>query len=454
MHSVTRARLPNGLRVVTVRRPHLHQSFVSAFIEVGTRHEAPAQNGLSHLLEHMLFRGTREHPSAWALNDAIERVGGRLGAATHGDYTRFDLGVPPEAVTEGCRLLGSLLTQPAFSQLEVEKSIVREEVLEDLDEKLRLANPDLLFRRMVFGKHPLGQPLTGTLRNLERFTLAHLRQHLARHYRAGNMVVAVCSPLPHARMQSALSRAFRDLPMGTAPRPRPLRLAQQRARIRYERTVGAQSSLRLGFVTPGGERSPSALPVEVLLRVLDDGMSTRLHRRICDELGLAYEVHAAVELFSDLGLMDVSANVAHSSVPRLVDEVLQMLRDLAARGPSRDELAKTQHRFVCDLGALDDDASALAELYGTSALWERPVDLAAQRAAVERLRPEDLRRTARTVLLPERLNLLLVGQLDAHARRKLSAALARYRRGFVRESRVLPLVTRSRVAAVAMAAAG
>src|SRR6476646_10570390 len=98
MHSVARITLPHGLQVVTIQRPHLHRSVVSTYVDVGSRNETPSTSGLSHFLEHMLFRGTTRYPTAFALNDAIERLGGTLAAATHGDYTLFDMGVPPEAV--------------------------------------------------------------------------------------------------------------------------------------------------------------------------------------------------------------------------------------------------------------------------------------------------------------------------------------------------------------------
>src|SRR5262245_3849482 len=121
MHTAAFEQLGNGLRVVSVRRPHIHRAVISAYAEVGSRHETPRTNGLSHFVEHMLFRGTARHPSAQAVNQAIESLGGSLAAATHGDYTRFDLTVPPEALDQGCAILGEIFTDPVFSQIDVEK---------------------------------------------------------------------------------------------------------------------------------------------------------------------------------------------------------------------------------------------------------------------------------------------------------------------------------------------
>jgi predicted Zn-dependent peptidase len=427
MHSVARITLPHGLQVVTIQRPHLHRSVVSTYVDVGSRNETPSTNGLSHFLEHMLFRGTTRYPSAFALNDAIERLGGTLAAATHGDYTLFDMGVPPEAVESACALLGSIFTKPVFSQIDAEKGIVREEILETLDDDLCEANADNLSRMQVFGNHPLGYPITGTLANIERFRERDLRVHLARYYRGGNMVVSVCSPLPHRTVQRAIERGFAELPAGHAIPARAAMVTQQRARIRMHQIAGAQTIVRLAFPTPGSD-SPIARAVEVLMRVLDDGMSTRLHRRICDELGLAYEVSAGAELFRDVGVMDVASSVAHGSVGRLTSEVLAMLGDLATDGPSRTELQKAQHRFAFDLAAMDDDPRGLADYYATGALWGRVHDIAHRRREVLALTTDDLRRAARLVFTPSRVNITTVGSGSREVRRGIDAALRSFRR--------------------------
>lgn len=426
MHRVAYDRLPNGLRVVAIQRPHLHRSVVSAYVEAGSRHESPRTNGLSHFLEHMLFRGTESHPTAYALNDAIERLGGSLGAATHGDYTVFDLTVPPEALAAGCAVLGTMLTRPVFSQIEVEKGIVREEILEDLDDDHRDVNADNRVRRMVFGAHPLGYPITGTLENVERFTQVDLRRHMDRHYRAGSMVVSVCSPLPASRVVKMVARGFRALPSGQGPAARRAKIRQRRGRIQQLSSVGSQTCVRVAFPSPGEETS-MAPAIELLMRVLDDGMSARLHRRICDELGLAYEVSAGVELFRDVGVADVAATVGHGSVSRLVSEVLVTLGDLAVDGPSRDELEKVKQRYAFDLCALDDDAQGLADHYGAAALWNERADLEQRRAQVLALAPADVRRAAQVLFTPMRLNIAVIGTVSDSARDELSLAVRRFR---------------------------
>jgi len=180
-HMVHRAGLPNGLRVIVVPQPHLHSASVAVLVKVGARHENTRDNGVSHLLEHMLFRGSARYPSAYALNRAIEELGGTLHGATHADFTLFEVTLPPTNVASGISILGELFKHPNFSDLGVEKRIVREEILEYLDEEGREVDPDNLSRELMFGTHPLGMTITGSLDNLEMLGEPELRAHMQRH---------------------------------------------------------------------------------------------------------------------------------------------------------------------------------------------------------------------------------------------------------------------------------
>jgi predicted Zn-dependent peptidase len=422
MHTVAYRRLDNGLRLVTIHRPHLHSLVLTAMVHVGSRHETRATNGLSHFLEHMLFRGTARHPSAAAFNEAVEDFGASLNAATHGDFTSFVVSAPPTALRDACDALAELLTTPVFSDLAVEKRIVREEILEDLDEDGRDVNADNVVRAQLFGSHPLGYPITGSTHNVARFTVEHLRRHVARHYQGDNMVVALAGPLSHARMEAAAAQAFGIIPAGPATPSPPFAVVQPRARLKAVSHPGSQTAVRLAFPTVGAE-ADDARAVELLLRVLDDGMSTRLHRRICDELGMAYEVSAGVEFFEETGIVDVAASVAKSSIGALVGEVLTLLADLAVAGPSPAEVAKAQRRYAFDLDTLEDDPHSLCDFYGIAELFGRRQSPAERRKEMLALDAERLRAAGRRLFDPARLNVTLVGAADAATLRTTRAAM-------------------------------
>jgi hypothetical protein len=134
--------LGNGLRVVVTPRPTLHRVAVGLFVGVGSRFESEADNGISHFLEHMLYRGTARHPSAHAQNLAFERIGGALSATTHADHTHLAVVAPPSSLAESMQLLGEVVRMPRLGEIDVERRIVREEILDDLDENGRQVDPD------------------------------------------------------------------------------------------------------------------------------------------------------------------------------------------------------------------------------------------------------------------------------------------------------------------------
>ena len=187
-HSV--ATLSSGLRVVVVPRAHLQRAHVALWGRVGSRFETAETNGIGHFLEHMIYRGTIRTPSAHAVNLAFEQLGGDLFASTQVDHGIFSLTLPPESLDEACALFGEVLSEPAFLDIDIERGIVLEEILEDLDDEGRQVNSDNISRALIYGDHPLGFTITGSETQVRSFDETMLRAHHARHYTAHNSVLA------------------------------------------------------------------------------------------------------------------------------------------------------------------------------------------------------------------------------------------------------------------------
>src|SRR5512139_2770579 len=200
--------LANGLAVTTVALPHLHTAVCALFVKVGARFEAPDDNGLSHFVEHMLFRGTERYPTSLALNTAVERLGSTLHAETGRDYTLFQLALEPDHVPAAIEVLGELLTRPRFSDIELERELILEEINEDYDEQGVEINADDIARGLVFEDHPLGQRIIGPRTNVERFSLADVRRHFDTYYGARNANLCVAGPVSHGAVVEAAQRAL------------------------------------------------------------------------------------------------------------------------------------------------------------------------------------------------------------------------------------------------------
>jgi len=181
--------LPNGLQVITVELPHLHSADVAVYLKVGGRNDPAGRTGLSHFLEHMLFRGTADYASSLEIEAAFESLGGGINAATDADSTCYYGRIHPRFAAQGLEILASMLLRPRLEGIELERRIIGEEALEDISQDGDEISPDVVVGRMLWPDHPLGESTVGSLEDIARITEQDLRQHLATWYRPNNAVV-------------------------------------------------------------------------------------------------------------------------------------------------------------------------------------------------------------------------------------------------------------------------
>lgn len=422
--AITAHTLPNGLKVALAPLPHLHSVSVVAAVRVGSRYETRETNGLSHLCEHMLFRGTPSHPSAHAFNLALESLGGTLDASTHTDFTAYRIRLPPATVDTALKVLAEIFDRPLFLGLDVEKNVVREEILESLDEDGQDVDPDDLIHRAVFGDHPLGHKLAGPVENIERFTLDDLRGWHALHHGARNVVVAIAGPFDPSAMLASVTSAFGALSPGERIVPPPFVAPTPGPRLYYVDSAGSQTELRFAVPTVGEQHAHSA-PLELLSRVLDDGLSARLFRSIVEDRGLAYEAFGGLDQFEDTGLLMVGAACAQKSVLEVADALLALLAGLRDTAVTPAELERARTRTLFELDALIDDPSMVAEFAATNLLFEHGETLASLRARTERVTLKSMEEAARSTLVPAHLQAVAVGSLTEEEEQELDALVAR-----------------------------
>jgi predicted Zn-dependent peptidase len=411
-YRVARTRLDNGLRVVTVHTPHLHTATVALYVGAGSRYETPTTNGLSHFVEHMLFRGSAKHPSSFALNLAIEELGGTLYAETGRDYSLYQVSLSPRGVPDAMAILAELFREPLFSDIELERQIILEEQLEDLDDRGRNVNIDDLSRATAFPGHPLGMSIIGPARNVRRFDVRDVRTHFRRLYVARNMVLCVGGCIDAAHASELARTRFGALPAGARAVPRPAHARAVGPQLRSIDTDSAQAQLQLVF--RGLADSDRDYPAMIaLVRLLDDGMATPLHYRICDQKGLAYSVAAEVEPLHDTSLLEIDAACAPGKLTELVDELFGLLRELRDRPPTAEALDRTKRRYRDQLEASYDDVESLCGWFGGTELFFRPKTHAERVRMMERVTAEQVVRVARRVLAPERLVAVVSGALGS-----------------------------------------
>jgi len=412
MNDVLRtATLANGLRVVVAPQPALHRTHVALWARVGSRFETREDNGISHFLEHMIYRGTLRVPSAHAVNLAFERLGGSLFASTQVDHGIFSLNLPPESLGEASALFGEVVAQPAFRDIDIEKGIVLEEILEDLDDEGRQVDADNLSRALIYPQHPLGFTITGSEAHVRSFDEAGLRRWHERHYTGANAVLVFAGAVDEAEALRLAERDFAALPRGGRIPATPPQHAQKKARLQIVENVSSQTELRVCF-RAFAEVHPMRPALDVLMRLVDDGMSTRLYHRLCDARGLCYDVSAAFDGYEDDGVVDVAAGVQHKRVALVAREVLAMFEELAQDGPTAEELETARRRVAWDARAMADSAEETGAFYGAGLLFDRFSTPEEQVAELTRVGADDVREAARQLARPERLNVVAVGLLD------------------------------------------
>jgi predicted Zn-dependent peptidase len=380
-------------------------------VRVGSRFETPTTNGLSHFLEHMLYRGTPTLTTAHDVNHAFESLGGYLYAATQTDFGVFSVTAPGESVAETSRLFGDVLAQPTFNDIEIEKGIVCEEILEDLDDEGRQVDADNLSRALIYPTHPLGYTITGDEKRVRSFDLPMLRAHHARHYNAANSVLAFSGAVDPDEALELAEKWFSNLPRGEAVQTEAPVHTQKKPRLDIVENVSSQTELRVCFraVPESSEHRPA---MDMLMRLLDDGMSTRLYHRICDSKGLCYDVGASFDGYEDDGVLDFMAGVQHARTSVVTREILDMVCELAKTGPDDAEVEKAKRRNAWEMQTIFDSPEDLAGFYAGGLLFDRFETPEARLAANQAVTPQRLREMAELLAQPDRLNVLAVGLLE------------------------------------------
>ena len=416
---ITQQVLRNGLRLNLVHMPGVHRAALDVHVRVGSRFESARDNGISHFHEHMLHRGIPGHETAHAQALAFEELGAAFGAMTYVDHGVLSCSVPAENLARTIELTALLCESPLFTDIALEKGIVREELLESYDGDGRLVDGASILRKLCFGKHALGMPIAGTKTTLSRFDRRALKQFHRRHYVGAGMVVTLAGPTELGPLGKLVERRFGALPRGraiTAEAPPP----QSAPEFCYVPDSGSQTWLGLAFRAPG-ERDPDEPATELLMRVLDDGNATRLYRALSDERGLCYDVSAMYESYADAGVLEIVAECAHTSSHKVLAEMLRVLTDLAERGPTEQELSRVKARLRWQMLELYDMPTELAGfvgqgvLSGTSAMPEQRV------AELLDVDLERVRSAARRIFQPQHSSLVLVGKLDKAAQKRLQA---------------------------------
>lgn len=386
-------RLPNGLTIATEAMPGVATATLGVWVGAGSRNERPEEHGLSHLIEHMAFKGTATR-SARQIAEDIENVGGEINAATSVEQTSYTARVLGEDAEVALDVLGDILTRSTFEagELAREKGVILQEyaAVEDTPDDVVYD----AFTEAAFPDQPLGRPILGRPETIQSFDRAAIEAYLAREYTPGRMVLAAAGAVEHDAIVAAAEKHFGAMPAGAGPDVVP---GQYRGGERRMPRKLEQANLVLGL--PGlSFRDESYYATHLFAQVLGGGLTSRLWHEVRETRGLAYEIHAFHWPFSDCGLFGIGAGTAGADLPGLVEVTLDCLRD-AAGTVDAAELARAKAQLkVALLSALETPGGRIERTARQLLAWGRVIPAAEVIAKVDAVTPDDVRAAGRALI--------------------------------------------------------
>lgn len=422
--------LANGLTVVTVEMPHIHTMEAAMFVRAGLRYENIRNNGVSHFLEHMMFRGNRKYPDSIALNMEFEKIGRDLRASTLGEYTQYGFSPHVSQLEKGLELFAEFFSSPTFPGIELEREIILEEYFEELNEEGVNIDINNQACKLLYPGTPMAWPTIGTEETIKAIKTEMLQEYFNKHYIAGNMVLAFAGPVEHVKTLELARKYFSNLKNGVEPFPKDQFVGsidekQNRPGLHFQKDSDSQVELQVCFRSCS-YNDPDFLVLALISRVFDDGFTSRLQRILREERGLVYSVECRATSMSDLGTLDFDVTVRPEKVAEVARVLLKEIKTFSKEGPTESELAHIKKRYFFDLDSELDDPYKQVVRYGFPHLYSREMSLGEERAVIESITAQRMLEAAEKVFDSNRLNLILVGPYNSELKSQLEGVIHQF----------------------------
>jgi predicted Zn-dependent peptidase len=402
--------LPNGIKVITEAMPHVRSVSVGVWVSSGSRRETSDENGISHFIEHMLFKGTANR-SAEDIARSVDSIGGNLDAFTAKEMVCFNTKVLDEHLPIAMDVLSDLVLNPSFrdEDIEKEKGVILEEIKMDAD------SPDYLvheiFSSNFWKDHPLGKPILGTRETVKRFSRAMVRDYYRGVYTPSNLLITAAGNLGHDRLVDLARERFEALPAAGPEASQPAPSTHARISLKSKKDL-EQVHVCLGvpsYPYPHEDR----FICYVLNTMLGGGMSSRLFQNIRERQGLAYAVFSELNPYSDTGCLSVYAGTSLESAKKVVESVLKEFTDLKQQLAPAEEVRRAKDHLKGSLMlSLESTSSRMSNLARQEMHFRRFFTLDELAESIEQVTAEDVQRVARTFFDQKNVALTVLGNLD------------------------------------------
>ena len=409
MQKYVLSELDSGERVVSERLSHVRSVAIGFWIGVGSRDETDAKAGVSHFLEHLLFKGTASY-SAQQIAEIFDALGGELNAATSREHTVVYARVPDDKLETALDVMGEMVFAPAFAELDAEREVVLEEIAMYEDQPQELVHD--LISEATFGNHPLGRPVIGRAEVISSVTRRTVAAYHRSMYVPGNVVVSAAGNLKHDDFERLLLRAQRRATVEVrkgGPRVRPPLVKAPPPSLRFQRKDTEQ--YHVCVAAPGIARSDRRrFAASLLDGILGGSASSRLFQEIREKRGMAYAVYSFASQYTDTGQVGIYIGTREDNVSACLEIASEQIADIAAGNVRPDELARAKDNLKGRIMLSMESTSNRMSRLGKSLITDTEL-LSLERimAEIDAVEPEALAELAGVLLAPEKLSAAGIG---------------------------------------------
>lgn len=404
--------LDNGLRIVTSTMPHTRSVSVGFFVGVGSRYESREENGITHFIEHMLFKGTTKRPTTKDIAIAIEGIGGVFNASTGRELTTYWAKVARDHFPVALDVLADMLLNSKLDEeeLEKERGVIIEEINMTLDQPSDWVHH--LATDLIWPDHPLGRDQAGTKESVSALTKSMMKDYLGRHYQPASAVLGVAGAVEHDDVVRQVAAQLSDWEEKGRGDYLPMKEVQEQPRVRVEHKPTQQAHLSL--VLPGISRSDDdKYNLSLLNTILGQGMSSRLFLEVREKRGLAYSVYSYASPLHDTGLVGVYAGVDAQQTEKAIEAILAELGKTSNEPVPEEELERAKEFTKGRLLLQMEDSFSVASWIGRQEILEdRVLSLDEVLEEIDAVTTEDVHGVAQRLFRQDKLNLAVVGPCE------------------------------------------
>jgi predicted Zn-dependent peptidase len=410
VRNIRRQKLSNGLTVITEQMQHIRSASIGIWLQTGSRDEDEEWNGISHFIEHMVFKGT-QHRTAEEIARQVDSIGGNMDAFTAKECICFNVKVLDEHVPTALDILSDLVLNPVFDAQDIarERGVIMEEIKMDED------NPDYLvheiFTQNFWKDHPLGKPILGTKETVKRFERGAVLEAYAHRFAPGNIIVCAAGNLDHERFVELVRAQFEHM----QPKSNGFHSSAPKTFSRIIlRNKKALEQVQLCIGVPAHPIAHEKRHAGYILNtLLGGGMSSRLFQNIRERQGLAYSIYSDLNPYRDTGCLAVYAGTSLASASKVVQSVVQEFRKMKTEAVPEEELRRAKAQLKGSLMlSLESSTSRMSNLARQEMYFDRFYDLDELIERIEAVTVEDLTHLANEFFKPESVAVTVLGNLN------------------------------------------